>query len=79
MRATGILLMLGVMMVNPARAAEETNTVPESCSKLVAALEACEKGPEGPFGAIRKTCEKNARKEYECNIPLHEVRRRLGK
>lgn len=79
MRISKILLVTGAMVVSPYLAAEKANPVPGSCAKLIAALEACDKGPEGPFGAVRKTCKQSAKAKYKCDLPVNEVRRLLKK
>ena len=73
MRVSKILLFTGIMATSPLLLAADKDSVPESCVKLVAALEACEKGPEGPFGTIRDACKSEAR-GYKCDIPMEELR-----
>ena len=73
MRVSKILLFTSIMVTSPLLLAAGKGSVPESCVKLVAALDACEKGPEGPFGAIRYACKSKAR-DYKCDIPMEELR-----
>ena len=65
-----------------AHAAEVTVAVPppsESCVKLFAALESCDRGSKGPFGVVRKTCKDIANMKYKCAIPIDELRKLLEK
>jgi hypothetical protein len=49
------------------------------CIKLIAALEACDKGSEGPLGSVRKSCIQSANTKYKCDMPVDEVRKLLKK
>ena len=75
MRITKIVLFLGAMGTCQYLMADEAPSVPESCVKLLASLEACDKGPSGPFGSVRKYCKQTANTDYKCPFPVDEVRR----
>jgi len=79
MRISKIVLLLVTLGSSQYLIADEAPSVPESCAKLIAALEACDKGPEGPFGTVRKTCKQTANSEYKCPLPVDEARKLLKK
>ena len=73
-------LILGAICIaliysQAALAEEKSDSAPESCIKLVAALEACDEGPSGPFGSLREACKTKAESEFACDLPIHEVRK----
>lgn len=70
------LVLLG-LLGSSALYAATNDSVPESCAKLVAALEACDKGPEGPFGTVRKACKEKAKSDNKCDLPVNKVRKML--
>ncbi len=78
MRRSKILLMVILSTVSSSLIAA-SGSVPESCVKLVGALEACEAGSSGPFGSIRKACISTAKSEYKCDMPIDEVKKLIKK
>ncbi len=75
MRVSKKLLVMGLLMFSPFLV--NAKPMHKSCVKLASALEACEKGPKGLMGAIRKKCKNNAKDRYSrCNLPAAEVKRR---
>jgi hypothetical protein len=79
MRITKIVLFLGILGACPYLLADEAPSVPEVCVKLLASLEACDRGPKGLFGSVRKVCKDTANSEYKCPLPVADIRKLLKK